>query len=235
MYTRKEELTVQMDGQSTHDCAATRNDGAGITRKLAVALLAALAVFAFQLARAQAGSAATGVPCLQTGFESISTNRDDYAPGAIVHMSGAGFAPACDVVVKITRPDDLVVVGDGSDTPGSDTVTTDLFGNLTYDYQLDSFPPVIGLYTIDVLGTADAVLAHMTFTDANNDANIAPEWAPGNTATTFNTLYRVTAGGTVQHVRVTLPIGYTAISAGANAYSCQPGCTWGAPVVNQAN
>src|SRR3954447_2805248 len=173
-----------MNEQSTEARAATRNDGAGITRKLAVALLAALAVVAFQLARAQAGSAATGVPCLQTGLETISTNRDDYAPGAIVHLSGAGFAPACDVVVQVTRPDGLVVVGDGSDTPGSDTVSTDLFGNLTYDYQLDSFPPVIGTYVIDVLGVGGSVVAHMTFTDANNDANIAPEWAAGNTVTT---------------------------------------------------
>src|SRR5207248_7272113 len=67
---------------------------------------------------------------------------------------------------------------------------------------------------------------------ANNDANIAPEWAPGNTTVTFNTLYRVTTGGTVQHVRVTLPSGYTSIGVGATAFSSG---TWGTPVVNQTN
>jgi hypothetical protein len=67
---------------------------------------------------------------------------------------------------------------------------------------------------------------------ANNDANIAPEWAAGSTATLFNTLYRVTTGGTVQHVRITLPAGYTSISAGATAFSSG---TWSTPVVNQVN
>ncbi len=40
---------------------------------------------------------------------------------------------------------------------------------------------------------------------ANNDAHVAPGWAPTNTTTTFSTLYRKTTGGTVQHVRITLP------------------------------
>src|SRR5439155_4191167 len=67
---------------------------------------------------------------------------------------------------------------------------------------------------------------------ANNDANIAPEWAPGNTTTLFNTLYRVTTGGTVQHVRITLPSGYSNISTGQTAFSSG---TWGTPVADQTN
>ena len=92
-----------------------------------------------------------------------------------------------------------------SRSPGAtDTVTTttDLLGNFTADYPLPPPPGVIGPYHLDVLGYAGITLASMDFTDANNDGNIAPEWAPGNTPTTFDTLYRVTTGGTVQHVRV---------------------------------
>src|SRR5437764_329631 len=74
-------------------------------------------------------------------------------------------------------------------------------------------------WPITALGSAGSTLASMDFTDANNDGNIAPEWAPGNTPTTFDTLYRVTTGGTVQHVRVTLPTGYTNISVVASAFS----------------
>ena len=44
---------------------------------------------------------------------------------------------------------------------------------------------------------------------ANNDAHVAPGWASTNTETTFSTLYRKTTGLTVQHVRITLPVGYT--------------------------
>src|SRR5256886_3716980 len=220
---------VVSDGADlTTDGAATRHFCAGMTGRLAVALLAALALLAFQFAHAQSSSAATGVPCPQTGNELVATDQPSYDPGSVVHVSGMGYAPGCDVVVKVTRPDGSVVSGDGSFAPGSDTVTTDLFGGFNYDYQLQAIPPLEGTYVIEVLGLRDALLARMTFHDANNDANIAPEWAPGNTVTTFNTLYRVTAGGTVQHVRVTLPVGFTAISAGATAFSSG---TWSAPVV----
>jgi uncharacterized repeat protein (TIGR01451 family) len=65
---------------------------------------------------------------------------------------------------------------------------------------------------------------------ANNDGHVAPQWAPGSAITTFNVLYRKTTGGTVQHVRVTLPVGYTSISVGETAFSSG---TWSTPVVNQ--
>ena len=68
--------------------------------------------------------------------------------------------------MKVTRPDGSVVKGDGSFEPGSDTVTTDFLGNLTYDYQLQSVPAVEGTYLVDVLGLGDAVLAHTEFEDA---------------------------------------------------------------------
>jgi hypothetical protein len=122
---------VVSDGADlTTDGAATRHFCAGMTRRLAVALLAALALFAFQLAHAQSSSAATGVPCPQTGNELVATDQRSYDPGSVVHVTGMGYAPGCDVVVKVTRPDGSVVTGDGSFAPGSDTVTTDLFGGL---------------------------------------------------------------------------------------------------------
>src|ERR1043166_1201358 len=135
-------------------------------RKVAVATLIASIAFVLQLALASPGSAATGDPCPQTGMETVMTDRAAYAPGSLVHMSGTGYASDCDVVVKVTRPDGLVVTGDGSGTLGSDTVTTDLFGNFTYDYQLQSMPAVEGTYDVDFLGYAETVLAHMTFEDA---------------------------------------------------------------------
>src|SRR5205823_3002207 len=81
------------------------------------------------------------------------------------------------------------------------------------------------------LGLDDAVLAHMTFHDANNDANVAPGWAATNSTVTFSSLYRPTAGNPVQHVRITLPVGYSSISVAASAFSSG---TWSAPTINQA-
>ena len=151
---------------TTVDGAATRGGMRELTGRLAIALLAALALFAFQLVRAQTSSAATGVACPQTGNELVSTDRAAYAPGSLVHVSGMGYFPGCDVVVKVTRPDGSVVSGDGSFAPGSDTVTTDPLGNFTYDYLLPSNPAIEGTYSIDVLGLADTALAHTTFEDA---------------------------------------------------------------------
>ncbi|HEY6151528.1 MAG TPA: hypothetical protein VIW19_13485, partial [Gaiellaceae bacterium] len=178
-------------------------------------------------------------------METVMTDRAAYAPGSLVHMSGSGYASDCDVVVKVTRPDGLVVTGDGSQTPGSDTVTTDLFGNFTYDYQLQSFPAIEGTYEVDALGYADSVLAHTTFEDAMTiAADVSPAYDPGNTTTTFSTLVRNTGNnGTFQHIRISLPSTYTNISvpsvAAANGTtqtnpSFSSG-TWGAPVISQTN
>ena len=191
-------------------------------RFLPMALLAVLAFALLQLTLAQNGSAATGDPCPQTGMETVASDAGDYAPGTTAHFSGTGYSADCDIQLNIARPDSVV------DTAA---VTTDLFGNFTYDYPLPPPPGVIGPYHLDVLGYAGVTLAAMDFTDANNDANIAPGWAPTNTAMTFSTLYRKTAGGTVQHVRITLPVGYSGISVGASAFSSG---TWitGVPSVN---
>ena len=154
------------ESSTTADSGETGN-GTSITRRLVVALLAALSLFAFQLTHAQSSSAATGVPCPQTGNEAVATDESAYSPGSLVHVTGMGYAPNCDVVVKVTRPDGSVVSGDGTFTPGSDTVTTDFLGGFSYDYQLQSNPAVEGLYLVDVLGEADSVLAHTSFEDAN--------------------------------------------------------------------
>jgi Bacterial Ig domain/PKD domain len=129
------------------------------------ALALALA-FVLQLAFAPAGAASTGTVCAPTGLESVATERPAYEPGSLVEVAGSGYEPGCDVVVKVTRPDDLVVTGDGSQTPGSDTVSTDPFGNFTYQYQLQSVPAIEGQYLIDVLGSGETVLAHTSFADA---------------------------------------------------------------------
>ncbi len=73
------------------------------------------------------------------------------------HFSGTGYLHR-DVQLNIARPDSVV------DTA---TVTTDLFGNFTYDYPLPPPPGVIGPYHLDALGYAGVTLASMDFTDGN--------------------------------------------------------------------
>ena len=110
---------------------------------------------ALQGAFAQSASAETGVPCPQTGMETVATDAPDYPPGSTVHITGTGYAPGCDATVQISRPDSVVE---------SFTASTDFEGSLAYDYLLPPPPGVIGDYGLDILGLP-GVLASMTFTD----------------------------------------------------------------------
>ncbi|MEJ2304886.1 MAG: hypothetical protein P8Y14_25460, partial [Anaerolineales bacterium] len=121
-----------------------------ITFMLAVTLLVSFA--------AAEGDAAT-----------LSTDKPDYSPGDTVHITGGGFVAGNGYVLPVLRPDGTIVKGDGSFTPGWDTVTADASGNLAYDYQLDG---IFGTYEVraypsDWSGDWNlAPLASVTFTDS---------------------------------------------------------------------
>src|SRR4029450_7997468 len=101
-------------------------------------LLLGTLVAAVLFAAVAYADSAPGPAGAQTATGPVATDKQDYAPGEVVHMTGAGYAASCAVVVKVTRPDGSVVTGDGSSTPGSDTVTTSTGGGLLYDYQLNA-------------------------------------------------------------------------------------------------
>ena len=110
-----------------------------------------------------AESGAAEVTCAATGDETITTDKEDYDPADTVHITGKNYAPSCDVVVKITRPDGSVIKGDGTFQPGSDTVTIDESGNLAYDYVLKG---IAGEYRAEVLAGDGSVLATAGFSDS---------------------------------------------------------------------
>ena len=93
--------------------AAKRTDGARVTRKLAAALLAAFAVLAFQLARAESGSAATGDVCPQTGAEQLSAS---YSNGTL-SVDGSGFSHLCDATLTIADPNGATTNATASSSP----------------------------------------------------------------------------------------------------------------------
>ena len=94
--------------------------------------------------------AQTGTFCVPTGGEAIQTNKFNYAPGEDVYITGIGFAPLCDVYVRVTRPDGTVIKGDGTSTPGMDIVTTDGSGNLASAY-IRQGSSISGEHVVDVL------------------------------------------------------------------------------------
>ena len=111
---------------------------------------------------------------LSTNSPEISTDKPDYAPGETVHISGTGFQ-AGDYALPVLRPDNSLVKGDGSFTPGWDIVTADAEGNFSYDYILNG---IVGTYEAraypaDWSGDWGAdPLASVTFTDANPSADL---------------------------------------------------------------
>jgi parallel beta-helix repeat protein len=67
------------------------------------------------------------------------------------------------VAVRVARPDGSVVVGDGSQRPGSDRLLAGRAGRFVYAYRLAG---IDGRYRVQVLGAGGRVLAHTTFMDA---------------------------------------------------------------------
>ena len=148
-------MFARRNGKASVDDAQARTANGGRSARSAAVLLVALAFIA-QAALAPNASASTGVPCLQTGLETVSTDEPSYPAGSIVHITGTGYAVACDIDVRVTDP---------AGAPLSETVTTDIAGNFFYDYTIPGPPYVTGTYQVDTLG-GGTVLAHTTFEDA---------------------------------------------------------------------
>jgi hypothetical protein len=51
--------------------------------------------------------------------------------------AGTGFDADSTYAIPVLRPDGSIVMGDGTFTPGWDSVASDASGQLTYDFQLD--------------------------------------------------------------------------------------------------
>jgi hypothetical protein len=121
------------------------------------------------------------------GVATLATDKPDYQPGEIVHLTGTGYSAGASYDVPVRRPDGSIIIGDGSGTAGWDTVVADASGNLTYDYHLDG---ILGTYEARTYASPwsgdwnEVPLASATFTDgfvqvdfrqcANDDAPTPP-------------------------------------------------------------
>ena len=100
----------------------------------------------------------------------ITTDKSDYVSTETVTITGGGFEANTNYDVPVIRPDGSIVTGDGSFSPGWDTVLSDGSGSFTYLYKLDG---IEGTYEVRVYyspwsgSLGDPSLASTTFTDAN--------------------------------------------------------------------
>ncbi len=111
--------------------------------------------------------------------QGIITDKDDYAPEETVVINGYGFAATTPYDIPVKRPDGTIVTGDGTFTPGWDTVTTDATGAFVYFYKLDG---ILGLYEVRVYGSPwsgswdEIPLSITTFTDYPGVATSFLQW-----------------------------------------------------------
>ncbi|HEV3479688.1 MAG TPA: hypothetical protein VG144_09585, partial [Gaiellaceae bacterium] len=171
-----------------------------------IAFLLALGMaFLAMLALSGNAFAETGVQCAPTGMESVTTDQESYPPGETVYISGGGFGVACDVELRITRPDGVVETA---------VVSTDVGGGLAHAYVLPPPPGVLGIYTLEAVGLGGVVLASHTFTDGPEirSPDLVPGYVTTGGARQYTVLVRNTGDTTHQCIRVTLPAGYASIS-----------------------
>jgi hypothetical protein len=163
------------------------------------------AAFVAMLAFSTNALAETGVQCAPTGMEAVSTDQESYPPGSTVYTSGGGFLAACDVELRVTRPDGVVE---------SAVASTDLSGNVSHEYVLPPPPGVLGMYTLEAIGLGGVVLASHTFTDGPEirSPDLVPGYVTTGGAKTYSVLVRNTGDTTHRCIRVTLPAGYASIS-----------------------
>jgi hypothetical protein len=194
-------LTVAYEGGIAEEIAAAQTTADAVNLALTDAQTAADAAnlaLADAQAAADAANAALAAALNQDGGEenlnppegqesgsvilnpALSTDKEDYRPEETVIITGTGFAPNAIYTIAVTRPDGSVVIGDGSFTPGSDTVLTDASGNFTYNYILDG---IMGLYRIDAVDAGGLIVATKTFTDCNAKIQLYKFWDKNNDGT----------------------------------------------------
>jgi hypothetical protein len=118
------------------------------------------------------GVSALALVPAQASAAAVTTDKADYQPSETALVTGSGFAAATQYDVPVIRPDGSIVKGDGSFTPGWDSVLTNGSGGFSYSYQLDG---IAGTYELRVYlkpwsgDRAETPLARTTFTDASID------------------------------------------------------------------
>ncbi len=161
----------------------------------------------------------------------IWTDKADYWPEETVTISGIGFEPNQNYDILVIRPDNSVVKGDGTFTPGWDTLTSDGNGQIEYYYELDG---ILGLYQVKVFNSpydstsGQIPLAEVTFTDAPPKADLSQvrngaadsptnpgDWVSGNAGKTnshyiegYSIPYRAVFTDMPLNIPITFSFGY---------------------------
>jgi N-acetylneuraminic acid mutarotase len=122
-------------------------------------------------------------------FPTIKTDKDDYAPGTPVYMTGGGWQPGEQVALQLHEVQASGNVIDHSITP----ITADSFGNITYSEYAPTPESIGAHYHLTAVAQTSGLEAQTIFTDGNlNSFVVTPPVRtvlPGTHA-----IYTITAG-----------------------------------------
>src|SRR3990172_11540317 len=105
-----------------------------------------------------------------TGSGAIAPSQPEYTLGDTVVIYGQGFAPGSSVIVEVIRVNGWpIVTGNGTETPGSDTVTASASGTFTYYYLIEGGPPAAYDGTLTVNANDASTLAVLATTSVVAD------------------------------------------------------------------
>ncbi|MHC1732992.1 MAG: hypothetical protein AB9888_13320 [Bacteroidales bacterium] len=161
----------------------------------------------------------------ETLTPTVVTDKPDYSPEEIVRITGYGFTPGMTVKVRVTRPNGVIVSGDGSfDTwpKDYDFATVSDEGGFRFIYNLFG---VDGTYLVDVFDTQDTLLSSTSFTDAITNLSVTLNDGSSWTSTSTGEWVAALPGETISvDVTETLSSGSTWRSTqyqiGSNAAVC---------------
>ena len=135
-----------------------------------VSLLSVFIVVAMVSSFANVNSVAAA--CSSSGPPTVGTDKADYGPFEIVTIFGSGFECGEALSILVTAPDGSTLSGDGTGSPGPDSVTTDDNGGFVLSYRLsgtfpngNTYAGQVGDYSVEVMNATGVILASTTFSD----------------------------------------------------------------------
>jgi hypothetical protein len=155
-------LTRLFKGNARHSARAAQATSRQLPSRALLVLLISGVTCALFWSTAAIASAAT-----------LTTDKADYKPEEVVHISGTGFNPGETYAMPVKRPDGSIVLVDPIlhfATPGWGFAVADGAGNLSYDYQLDGVAGSYESRAYPLVWSGDwseAPVASVTFDDAS--------------------------------------------------------------------
>src|SRR5947207_2846862 len=147
----------------------------------------------------------------------VKTNKEDYAPGEVVTMTGSGWQPGEAVTLELHEDLDY-----DEDTDQTLTTTADSSGSILYrEFAPDEHDLGVQFY-LTATGRTSGSVAQTTFLDSPKvgSVTVGPQTpdpvTPGSSAAFTITVFRGTGGGSNGNFSATLSI-TTALPVGASA------------------